>query len=284
MTTPKQGRILLLASYPKSGNTWVRALLSALEAEGRDLDLHALEGEMVTSLHPRICPFPFNLLNQEEQDLWHADACRASVSPTCPLTLLKTHLALRPDLTGRSLFPPEVVRGAIHIVRHPFDVVPSLANHIGGSLEDAISLLLESHATPGGDYGRSIPEHWGSWAEHTRSWLDGREPFPVLRIRYEDLKRSPSSTLRTIAAFAGRGEIGDETLEKAIEASSFDRLRSQEVRRGFPERPSDSRRFFRSGRLGEGWEVLDTSQRERILSHCRPEMSRLGYSSEAPTP
>lgn len=282
MTAGKTPGLVLLASYPKSGNTWVRALFTALRREDHDVDLDRLEGSMITSVHPLVCPFPFNRLAPHEQELWHADACRSLRRDPRSITFLKTHLALRDDRYGACIFPSEIVRGAIHIVRHPFDVVPSLANHLGIDIPEAVEVLLRDDHSSGGGFGATIPEFWGSWSQHTQSWLDGSTSFPILLVRYEDLKRDPVDQLRRMTEFVGFPSLPLDSLAKAVENATFDRLREQENEHGFKERSTKGTKFFRGGRSGDGWKALEPAQRARIAKACSDAMERLGYDPEAP--
>lgn len=282
MTDTPSRDLVLLASYPKSGNTWVRALFSGLRSSESAVELENLEGAMVASLHPLVCPFPINRLVMSEQELWHADACRLLRNPGRPFTLLKTHLALRNDPSGECVFPSEIVRGVIHVVRHPFDVAPSLANHLGVDIPLAVDYMLQDDFVSGGGFGELLPEYWGSWRQHTNSWCAPDTAFPVLRVRFEDLKSDPVAELRRMIAFVGIEEYPEDRLHRAAEAASFDRLRKQETDRGFKERSLVSSEFFRGGRTGDGWKQLSDRQRERILQATSVEMARLGYSDRKP--
>lgn len=285
MTPELVGRnrgIVVLASYPKSGNTWMRALLAAMQGGSGTVPLDALDGAMVTGTHRSTCPFPFNLLTQSETELWHADACAALRDPRRDFTLQKTHLGLRRDASGNWTFPPEHVLGIVHIVRHPFDVVPSLANHIGRDIPEAVDFLLEPGKVTGGKRGVWIPERWGSWIENTRSWMIDPAPVRILRVRYEDLKRDAARELRRVLDFIGAPDPKPEAVDAAVEAARFERLREQEANSGFRERPPIAGTFFRSGRTGEGWERLDDLQRARIHEACAEAMLALGYSAVAP--
>lgn len=280
-STTERPDIVLLASYPKSGNTWIRALLSSLLRNSPEVQLDSLEGRMVTSLHPLCCPFPFNQLTLDEADLWHADACRA-IRPNGPITLVKTHLMLASEPGGGWNFPIERIKGAVHIVRHPFDVAPSLANHLDFEIPRALESMLRDDLVMGGRKGAAVPERWGSWAQHTRSWLRKDPPFPTILVRYEDLKRDAGLELRRVAKFIGEIDPSEAALASAVEASRFERLREQELSNGFKERPVATKSFFRKGTSGEGWDALSSEQRQRLSEACGPEMSLLGYRVDRP--
>lgn len=273
--------IVLLTSYPKSGNTWMRALLSGLLRDTSAVQIDALEGRTVTDLHSLCCPFPFNQLTLEEIELWHADACRA-IPRKGPITLLKMHLMFTPQRDGECLFPVERIKGAVHIVRHPFDVVPSLANHLGYDIPRAFETVLKDDLVMGEWRGTSVRERWGSWAQHTRSWSRRDLPFPAITIRYEDLKRDAGQELLRVARFIGLADPSEATLRGAVEAARFDRLREQELEKGFKECPFAAPSFFRKGVSGEGWDVLSLEQRLRLSQACDREMSLLGYGVERP--
>jgi len=273
--------LVILASYPKSGNTWVRALISGLVRSSSEICLDSLEGKIVSHAHPLVCPFPPSNMTLAEADHWHADACLAISDPVAKFSLLKTHTTLRKDPREEWIFPRSQVLGAVHVVRHPFDVLPSLANHLSKSIPEALEYLLKKDTAMGGRKGR-LREFWGSWSQHTRSWMMDIPPFPILRVRYEDLKTDTVEELRRVAEFIGGFDLNPEALQRATAAAKFERLQEQEQEKGFRETPSATKSFFRKGQSGEGWDALSDEQRTRIFEACRAEMDQLGYSQERP--
>ena len=180
------------------------------------------------------------------------------------------------------MYPPECVAGALWLVRHPFDVAMSFSNHYGYTLERTVEAMTDERLVMPPQrrlLAPSLPEWFGSWASHTASWLDGGLPYRIWRARYEDLLRAPVETFGGLAKGAGL-DWTEVALERALEASRFDRLQSEETARGFRERQKRSGPFFRSGRAGSWQGRLSEELQRKLLRHCAPEMERLGYGAD----
>jgi hypothetical protein len=91
------------------------------------------------------------------------------------------------------------------------------------------------------------------------------------------MESRPGEAFGTVVRFLGL-DIQPARLDKAIEFSRFDRLRDQELRHGFVEKPAVSSAFFRSGRSG-GWrEALSPAQAARLTADHRLQMKRFSYA------
>ena len=88
-----------------------------------------------------------------------------------------------------------------------------------------------------------------------------------------------SKPLETFAALAQFLRIGASRrrLHRAIEASSFERLREQERRSGFKEKPETAETFFREGRSGQWRETLCAEQVQAVVRANAEMMQRFGY-------
>ena len=270
--------ILWLASYPKSGNTWLRAFLHNLLRNSRapfdinrmseltagDSQAHwyerfdsrspvALGGEDLARLRPRV---------------------HALIAESAPDTVMvKTHNALV-EADGVPMITQSLTAGAIYVVRNPLDVVVSYAHHLGQPTDDVITLMETKgfHSPASAD---QVPEHHSDWSTHVESWTASSHP-QLHVVRYEDMGRRPGPTFRAISAFLGL-KPPRERLERAMRHSSFRSLRAQEDRTGFIERTPSQDRFFRTGKMG-GWrEVLDDAQVRRVVERHRTQMERFGY-------
>jgi hypothetical protein len=69
----------------------------------------------------------------------------------------------------------------------------------------------------------------------------------------------------------------DAELDRAIELSSFERLKEQEEQSGFQEKPPSAKEFFRKGQIGEWRKVLTRRQVRAIVEAHREQMARFGY-------
>jgi aryl sulfotransferase len=277
------GSIVWLASYPKSGNTWVRALLTALiENNSKTPDINNLVGN--TEFYVR----------QSLDDLCGIDSANLSAAQLLPYLramwliaadladdtiFIKVHDQYRAILNGLAVFPAEASRAVIYIVRHPFDVAASLAAHNDSTFDAAIALMGDSSYALHNSVGRGsefLPIVIGDWSSHVTNWLDQSE-IPVLVVRYEDLQANATECLREIAAAAGI-DTSSAVLASTAQNCQFQRLRDAEVKSGFIEKPIGSASFFRLGLVGDGRTSLSLAQQSEIYRRHGPVMERLEYS------
>ena len=305
---PGPGAIVWLASFPKSGNTWMRAIVTALGTHPQLFAVNQLgSGSQPHHVGSALGAFGIDARwfdRTEIERLRTALVLRsggagpvgdaAGTAPAATGTasagsepdgpeerstprLRKTHEVYRSGEADRPPFPLEATRAAILIVRDPRDVVCSYAPFFGLDLDDAVDAVGREHGGGRGSPARTTTSQpWGSWSSHTSSWLDPRVPFPVHLVRYEDLRTDAVATLAPVLERIGL-ECTTEQLRDAVEQSSFERLRESEDRRGFREVSPATPRFFRSGRSG-GWrDELDDDQVAAIEADHGRLMAELGY-------
>ena len=209
-------------------------------------------------------------------------ACRAFAQEATPKeTLLFCNVfeAYRDSSAGEPLFPDEVTVGAVYIVRNPLDVAVSWAFYFGQEgFANSIAALNSRKTCFGGRASPELRQRLFDWSGHVESW--SRAPFPVLRVRYEDLLADTRGWLGRIALFLRLDGASDqERLERAVANSSFARLRESEAREGFSRLSPRSRSYyFRSGVAG-GWRRhLSAAQAREVQAVHGPTMARFGYS------
>ncbi len=188
-------------------------------------------------------------------------------------TFLKSHNYLG-SFNGHSLHNLQVTAAAIYIVRSPLDVVLSLADHFGLTVDTAIDFLgNDDTAGPTDEVG--VAEFYSSWSTHVASWTAQKHPS-ILVVRYEDMLRGPEKTFSEVLKLLRLPKDSDR-LKNAIESSSFQKLQSQEAAHGFSERSQHSRRFFRSGQSEQWRNALTKQQIERVIGDHRQQMKRFDY-------
>jgi hypothetical protein len=274
------GAIIWLASYPKSGNTWMRAFLHNLlknpkePASINQLNQFCL-GEDSAALYNELDPRPMSALTPAEIMALRPKVHRLLTKASPDSVFVKTHNLLG-EAEGSPLVNMECTAGAIYMVRNPLDVAISYAHHFGVDMDEAIEQLnFPGAGTPTTNMGAR--QYYGTWSMHVSSWT--QVPFPALHVvRYEDMRDSPSQTFARVAKFLGLNPPPDR-LERAISFSSFDQLRTQEDESGFVER-SQHARFFRSGQVGQWRRDLSEDQVKRVVSQHREQMARFGYLPE----
>lgn len=278
----ERGRsIIWLASYPKSGNTWLRALLTAFLQPGSPLDLNALVGKgrfLDRQLLDDMAGIDSAQLSPRDLIPYQAMQIRAFAASAQEALYCKTHSKYLTGAGGCALFPTDATAGAIYIVRNPADIVPSYAHHEGKDFDTIITMMADDTAALDYWAGRrspNVPQLVGSWSGNVASWVD-QAPFPVLLVRYEDLLDKPDGMLESILEFL-RMPHTPERVTQAVETACFESLAKAERQTGFSEKPSLARSFFREGRSGGGAKLLNTAQLRKLLRACEFEMTRQGY-------
>ncbi|CUS43462.1 MAG: sulfotransferase domain-containing protein [Pseudomonadota bacterium] len=278
------GRIDWLASYPKSGNTWLRLLLANYFSESDDP--HDINAPGVTRGVARSRWLFDNFLGISSSDLLPHEALGLQphvydimASRNAAPVWLKVHDRQQRLDDGRWLFPPAASGVVVYIIRNPLDVAVSNAFHDGhGDMERAVAKLCDPAVTIGARGSTQIPQSLGDWSEHVSSWVD-QPDIPVLVVRYEDMLADTASALARVIAFARPETVIDPLrVDQAVRHTGIEALQSVERDRGFREAPRRSTPFFRSGRAGDWLSHLSTTQAERIRSAHLPVMRRFGYA------
>ena len=273
--------IVWIASYPKSGNTWLRIFLvnyivnadrpvsinETYKIARGDSDLNEYtamnKGDSFDSENLEV------VLDLRKRVISEIATTGASIN------LVKTHAPYR-ELFGYDLIPKQYSRSAIHIVRNPLDQVISYASHYGVSIDSAIEHCAKEDHFVGAMPGRqAITQFLGSWASHVHSWST-HDDFPVLTIRYEDMRAQTFAVFAHIINFI-KLPYDEQRLKKAIRFSNFRALQKQEVINGFAENSPNQERFFRKGTSGQWKDVLTKDQIARIRSEHGAVMKQLGY-------
>lgn len=275
-------KIVWLASYPKSGNTWARIFLNNYLLNGETpADINNLEEGM----HACTRELFDRLTGVESSDLTAVEIDRvrpwmygrwAEESPE--KLFVKVHDAYRCTDTDQPIFPQEATKTAVYIIRNPLDIAASLANHLSVSLDKAISHMADEQyalASSSSKLHRQLPQFMGSWHSHVRSWTS-QTALPVHIVRYEALRQAPLETFEKLVLAVGL-PVAPERVAKAVAFSSFDQVKQQETAVGFKERRPDTPSFFRQGKTG-GWQTeLTSAQIETICQNHGSTMQEFGY-------
>jgi len=277
--------IIWLASYPKSGNTWLRIFITNYM---RNSDQPANINELDTWLIANDREYIEDVLgiqstdmNQDEIEYYRPLFWKEIAVGKDPI-FIKVHDAYTRNAEGEPLFPKDIAASAIYIVRNPLDVAVSYAHHVDKSVDEVIGLMASDRhglcqATD--KLYPMLPTRLLSWSHHIASWVD-EAGLSLLIVRYEDMYADPGSTFTGILRFIGLN-VDTSRLRKAIAFSDFDILRAQEANSGFIEKQPTAVSFFRKGTIGAWQKELSKNQIQCIINSHRQMMERFGYLAEA---
>ena len=267
-------RIIWLASYPKSGNTWLRTVLANYflgrrKAVGINELRRFTRADVRADFYHAAAGGQYRGTTLEECLRVRPAALRLIAAEREGTHFVKTHTRID-RVAGVTLIPPELTAAAVYVMRNPFDVVSSFARHNGQTVDETIRVMTDPHMVTGSPAG--VFEVLGRWDEHIASWVDA-PGLPIHVIRYEDMHADARRTVEGLLRFM---QVTPNTahLKRVLAATAFDKLRAQEDREGFVERPETLERFFHSGRAG-GWrEALSDAQVARLHEAFEPALRR----------
>lgn len=273
------GKILWLASYPRSGNTWLRAFLHNLfRNTDEPYDINRLQDFTLIDSDARwyraLDPRPPTKLTKEEVALLRPRAHAAMTAAFPDTVLVKTHNALIED-RGTSMITLEHTAGAIYVIRNPLDVAVSYSRHYGVSLEEAVAAMNRPGNQSIDNQESFVYELHGSWSENVKSWTAAANAALHV-VRYEDMAERPLVAFTGVARFLGLS-VPPERIAHAVERSAFAVLKEQELRSGFRERSRKSDRFFDVGQVGRGRQILTPELAKSVCASHGEQMARFGY-------
>lgn len=276
--------IIWIASYPKSGNTWLRSIITSL--------LYTTDGIFDFKLIKKIKQFPtrnqfqeftrnFNDIN-EISKFWLL--AQDKINLTEEIKFFKTH-NLNCAVNKNSFTNKSHTLGTIYVVRDPRNLVNSIKNHYNkGNDEEAKNFLISKKilSRVPKDNEADIATLLGSWSDHYNFWT--KRNSNLLLIKYEDLILDTKKELERIIIYLKKFmtvEINPEKIKNILSTTSFDHLKNLENKGLFNENVYDSKknkiRFFNKGPSNDWTKVLDKKIQDDIEKIFYKEMKELGY-------
>ena len=277
--------IIWLASYPKSGNTFLRSLLSSY--------FFSNDGVFNFEVLNTIKQFPhYSLfkkigvnLNDEKQILENYVKAQELFNTKESLQFVKTHSSLLKGFTNY-----RNTLGVIYIIRDPRNVVISAANHFNTTIEESVSRLL-NYTNLGGDINDNksvnrVTTHLTTWSMHYNSWKALKKRERYLLIKYEDLTKNTEQVFIKILDFIhnliNQKYILDKLkMKNILKTTSFDYVQKLEKEKNFPEKAKHGEKeekiFFKYGPKQNKKEILNKILKKKIEEQLKNDMTELGY-------
>ena len=292
MNQPK--KIFWLASYPKSGNTLFRAIISSL--------FFSKDGEFNNKLLNFIELFEtcarLKFLEEENpkdmeriHDLkiiskyWLEMQSEKRLNLKESFCFVKTHSALI-SLLGNDFTNKESTRGLIYLVRDPRDIAISWSKHRNKSIDNTINFMLDGTASIAytdrellNNQNLKPLQYTSRWDINVKSWEFLQVPKMI--IRYEDLIENKKNNIIKITEFFFK-EYGfsfpnlDEKIKNILKTTDFNFMKKQEEKYGFPEALSHSR-FFSVGKKNQWKNKLNLQQIKKIEDGFKEVMTKYNY-------
>lgn len=290
--------IFWISSYPKSGNTLVRAIITGLffSNDGkvtfedmRHIGLFetARRLNFIKSINKKDF---YNLGDLKVlSKYWQRIQISQELQITKGFGFLKTHSCLV-SIKNNLFTSSEISKGYIYIIRDPRDLCISWAKHSNYSIDQSIDFLCNSLSVlkwVNKSKYSMMPKNIfplqfvSSWKEHIKSWTENDLDVPKLIIKYEDLIVNKEIVIKKIIKFFHKNfntKINNlnTRLENILETTSFDYMKKTEIKKGFDEAMPWSN-FFQEGKKEQWKDVLKTNQISKIENNFNEYMDKFGY-------
>uniref|UniRef100_A0A0E0MFP5 Sulfotransferase n=1 Tax=Oryza punctata TaxID=4537 RepID=A0A0E0MFP5_ORYPU len=258
---------VFLASFPKSGTTWLKALAFATVNRAE----HPPSGDA----HPLRRSGPHDCvkfvestfaLSDEDGDLFAALPSPRLLATHIPYSLLPEHITADDDSGCR----------IVYICRDPKDAFVStwfftknnkvkvagsteLLQHPAPSIEQVFDLFCDGRSVSGPQW-HHVREYW----EESQ-----RRPNKVLFLRYEEMLREPARNVKKLAEFLGcpftAEEVAAGVVDAIVDLCSIDQLKKLQANNtGVTDLAVKNETFFRKGLAGDWSNHISSEMASRL--------------------
>jgi len=281
--------IIWIASYPKSGNTWLRSLISSyFFTDDGFFDFKLLKNIPSYPSPPFFEKYP-DKFNKPEATAkyWIPEQERINKNNN-KLIFLKTHNALC-KINGYSFTDTKNSLGAVHIIRDPRNVISSISNHYQIDLDEALKFMKTPNKAI---FVKKDERYLGfnalfSWSSNNKSWSECQK-FPILTIKYEDLEKETFETFKKVFEFIKKvsklkEDFNQKKAEMAIKNCNFEKLQKLEKEKGFYEavskkNSSEKIKFFNLGNNNNYKDLLNRNLIDEINLFYKDELKKYDYN------
>ena len=280
--------IIWIASYPKSGNTWLRTLISSY--------FFSNDGIFNQKNLNLIDQFPnekfFKNFSYDKKKFGDTAKywieAQNKINFEKKIKFFKTHNFLG-TYNNFEFTDKKNTLGAIYIVRDPRNVITSLKNHYDLNYNQALEFIKSDRKFI---YDFNKKDNYSdfqlisSWEKNFQSWKNNKS-FPLKLIKYEDLEKETFGVFKDIVEFINKisGNKKEFNRKKAINAlnsTSFKELKNLEKNHGFIEAVSNIKNkkkipFFYLGPENKWEKILKKEIVDDLDNNFKLSLKELNY-------
>ena len=280
--------IFWIASYPKSGNTWVRALLSSY--------YFSEDGFFNQKLLKKIGQFPeknyFKDFDYNPRKIIDTSnfwiRAQEIINEDKNIKFFKTHNVLG-SINDNRFTNKENTLGAIYIVRDPRNVITSIQNHYELDQEEALKFMLNEkkyiyNFHTKNDY--SDFQFISSWEKNYQSWTKQKQ-FSIKLVKYEDLYKNTYETFKEIITFIEKTigtnkQFDKKRAQNSVNSTTFEKMKNIEKKKGFVESvlsKNDTNKipFFHLGPNNDWKKIFNKEYNKKLNSIFKIILKELKY-------
>ncbi len=281
--------IFWIASYPKSGNTWLRAIISSYYYSDDGIyseNIIKKIGQFPEKRHFSTFKYNQNIVTDTSR-FWIK--AQEKINSDNQFRFFKTHNVFG-KINENPFTNKENSLGCIYIIRDPRNVITSVSNHYELNYEDSLSWMTNHKKyifdnRKGQDFGNF--QFISSWTNNYKSWKIQRE-LPIKIVRYEDLLEKTFFVAKEIIEFINKiamfkDKIDIDKLKKSIKSTSFEKLKKNEETDGFSEAIFSKKKnkmipFFNLGPDNNWKKILNKSFSDKLNKIFEKDLIELDYN------
>ena len=277
--------IIWIASYPKSGNTYLRSFISSY--------YYSEDGKFNFDLLLKIPQFPGikfteKKMNSKSEASKYWILSQEKFFEKKNVFFLKTHNSYIP-YNGNHFTNKDQTLGVVYIVRDPRNLITSLTHHYSLEYQEALDNMLDKNKSlieRPIDNDHSNFTFLSSWPEHYKSWMNNKD-FPTKIIKYEDLENNKFEIFQELVLFINnllnkKEKIDEKKILNAIKTTNFVNLKNKEKNEGFEEsvfskKTGKKLNFFNMGFNNRWQKILSKETQNKLNKIFKKDLKFLKY-------